>query len=91
MATWTFPGGRDQVLAVIVAPRHEHAGLGHDLSGVARVVTEPVGGAVSTAFGVDAYPEFWLLHERVVLAAGAKPEALPGIVAQPETAAPQRT
>jgi hypothetical protein len=76
-----FPGGRGQVLVVIVVPRREHPGLGHDLAGVARVVTEPAGGAVSTAFGVHAYPGFFLLHDRVVLAVGAKPEALPGVAA----------
>lgn len=76
-----FDGGRAQVLAVIVAPRREHPELGPDLADVAQVVIEPIGGPVSTAFGVDAYPEFLLLNDRVVLAVGAKLEALPGIVA----------
>jgi hypothetical protein len=52
----TRPGGRDQVMAVVVGDADEAAPAAADLSPVARVVVEAAGGPLNTAFKVRAYP-----------------------------------
>lgn len=72
----TFPGRRDQVLAVIVGGSGDPALLARQLGDVARVIVEPQGGPVSTAFGVDAFPAACVLHGDVVIAAEFDIESL---------------
>lgn len=62
------PGGRDEVLAVIVASQSEAASLLGQLSPVARVVVEQVEGAVQRAFGVKGFPAFVLIDDGQVVA-----------------------
>jgi hypothetical protein len=50
------PGGRDQVLAVVVGDAEEAADMVADLSDVALVVVERHGGPLTSAFQVTAYP-----------------------------------
>lgn len=80
-----FPGGRDQVLAVVAASTEGSPGFVDELGEVARVVVEPFGGRVSAAFGIDAFPGFCLLAGNVVLAAEFKIELL----RLPDPAAPR--
>lgn len=65
-----FPGGRDQVLAVIVVKSDEEkiAGYRAELAPTARVIVERKNGAVTTALDVVGYPAYGLLdqHGRVV-------------------------
>lgn len=75
------PGGRQQVLAVIVDGGAEDGGaapfLDH-LPAVAMVVREPTGGALATAFGISGYPAFALVDAGgVVRASGIHPARLP--------------
>jgi hypothetical protein len=68
-----FPGARGQVLAVVVAAEHENATpQATRLDQVARVVVERPGGAMSAAFGVDAYPFVCLLDGHVIVAVDAE-------------------
>jgi thiol-disulfide isomerase/thioredoxin len=69
----TFPGGRGQVLAVLVGADTSEMDR---LRGVARVTIEPFGGPVATAFGVTAFPAFCLLEGPVVRQADFKIERL---------------
>lgn len=50
------PGGPARVLAVVVGDAADSAAFVAELSLVATVVVEDVGGAVGTAFGVRAFP-----------------------------------
>ncbi|WP_238153621.1 TlpA disulfide reductase family protein [Streptomyces xinghaiensis] len=52
----TLPGGRDRVLAVVVAEPHEGTEFLSALAPVAQVVRESPDGPVGTAFKVRAYP-----------------------------------
>ncbi|MEO3748742.1 hypothetical protein [Plantactinospora sp. B5E13] len=80
----SFPGGRERVLAVVVTGKGGPDDLVRRLSPVARVTIEPVGGPVSTAFGVDGFPVFSVLQDHVVIAAQEKVAVLrrqhPGVV-----------
>jgi thiol-disulfide isomerase/thioredoxin len=59
----TTPGGRERVLAVVVAEPEEAADTVRLFEPVAKVVVEPRGGGVEKAFGVRAYPAVCLLGE----------------------------
>jgi thiol-disulfide isomerase/thioredoxin len=79
----TFAGGRDNVLAIIVGGSGDPAALARELDDVARVVVEPQGGPVSTAFAVDAFPAACLLRDGVITAADFDLESLtPAVEAQ---------
>ncbi|WP_327587455.1 hypothetical protein OHA25_10955 [Nonomuraea sp. NBC_00507] len=53
-----FPGGPQQVLAVIVDEKGESGPLRTELEPVARVVVEDMGGPVTSALQVQAFPVF---------------------------------
>lgn len=72
----TFPGGRDQVLAVISGGAGDPDALAGQLDDIARVIVEPPAGQVSTAFGIDAFPAVCLLKGNVVTAAEFDLESL---------------
>ncbi|MYU54692.1 MULTISPECIES: TlpA family protein disulfide reductase [Streptomyces] len=73
----SFPGGKDQVFAVVVGDSEHVAGKRDKLTPVARVVTEEYGGAVTAALGVKGYPAFALLNsDGAVTAAGTLVEDL---------------
>jgi thiol-disulfide isomerase/thioredoxin len=67
------PGGRQQIVAVIVADDGD-AGAAFDLAklgAVAQVVVEASGGAMSKAFQVQAYPALCLVaQDRTITASG---------------------
>jgi thiol-disulfide isomerase/thioredoxin len=65
----TFAGAQDQVLAVIVGGNGDPTTLTQELGDIARVIVEPSGGPVSTAFGIDAFPLACLLKGNVITAA----------------------
>lgn len=71
-----FPGGRDQVLAVVVGEQGAPTELPGQLAPQARVIVETFGAEAATAFGIRAFPAFCLLEGRVVVRTGLKPEAL---------------
>ena len=71
-----FPGGRDQVLAVVTAKRGDPAELVRRLERVARVVVEPARGPVATAFGMDAFPAVCLLENSTLIAVDFELSAL---------------
>jgi len=82
----THPGGRERVLAVVVARNREEAEeYVTELAGVARIVVEVAGEPrqVLTAFGVRAFPAAYLLDAggRVV-ASGAGNMALAALPRQ---------
>ncbi|MFI7703056.1 TlpA family protein disulfide reductase [Nonomuraea sp. NPDC049480] len=56
-----FPGGPEQVLAVIVDQKGESGPLRAELEPVARVVVEEMGGPVTSALQVQAFPVFALV------------------------------
>jgi hypothetical protein len=60
----TFPGGRDQVIAVVVGPEHEAETYRERLEPVARVVIEPpMTGEIGTALALNAFPAFGVLDQ----------------------------
>jgi hypothetical protein len=67
------PGGRNQVLAVVVGDADEAADMVADLRGVALVVVERHGGALTSAFQVTASPVLLMAepndHGRLVILA----------------------
>lgn len=70
-AAAAHPGGRDRVLAVVIAADEDTAEQVGVLSPRARVVVAPPGAEIEKAFGVTGYPAFALLGEgRVVTASG---------------------
>lgn len=85
------PGGRQQVLAVVVDGSAQDGGAADDggavpfldrLPAVATVVREPVGGPLATAFGISGYPVFALVDAGgVVRASSIHPARLPHPVA----------
>lgn len=76
------PGGREQVLAVVVGTSEEAAPLIAQLSPVAQVVIELPDGPLGTAFQVHGYPSYYLLDgSGTVLGAAYRPGQLP--VTQP--------
>ncbi|TDD74799.1 hypothetical protein E1293_29160 [Actinomadura darangshiensis] len=57
-----FPGGRDQVIAVVVGAESEAGAYRERLEPVARVVIEqPVTGEIGTALALNAFPGFGVL------------------------------
>lgn len=62
------PGGRDEVLAVVVATPARAADLLGQLRPVARVVVEREEGTVQKAFGVNGFPAFVLIADGNVVA-----------------------
>lgn len=62
------PGGRDEVLAVIVASQAQAGDLLGRLSPVSRVVVESEQGEVQQAFGVKGFPAFLLIDDGSVIA-----------------------
>jgi AhpC/TSA family protein len=75
------PGGRSQVLAVVVGAETESASYVERLEGAARVVREPVGGPVSTALAVRGFPAFALVDGDLVSVSGFAVGELPAAVA----------
>lgn len=57
----TIPGGREQVLAVVVGGGHDPTPYTDTLRRVARLVAEEPGGPVATAFSVEGFPSFYLV------------------------------
>jgi hypothetical protein len=72
-----FSGGREQVLAVVVAGPEEGAETTAQLNPVARVVLEPPDGPVAKAFGTTGFPAFGLVDGRQVIASGFELDELP--------------
>jgi thiol-disulfide isomerase/thioredoxin len=70
-AAAAHPGGRDRVLAVVIAAGEDAAEQVGALSPIARVVVAPPDAEIEKAFEVKGYPAFALLGEgRVVTASG---------------------
>jgi hypothetical protein len=71
----TFPGGREQVIAVVVGPENEAETYRGQLEPVARVVVEaPMTGAIGTALALDSFPAFCILDPSgTVVASGLEP------------------
>lgn len=60
----TFPGGRDQVIAVVAGSEEEAATYRERLEPVARVVVEPPGtGEIGQALALNSFPAFGVLDE----------------------------
>ncbi|GAB2947317.1 TlpA family protein [Micromonospora polyrhachis] len=77
----TAPGGRSQVLAVVVGTPADAVEAVTALTPVAQVVVEPDGGAVSRAFAINGFPALCLVDERgTVLASGSTLDELPSTV-----------
>lgn len=74
-----MPGGRDDVIAVLLGTPEELESLREELAGVAQLVIEPdVDGAMSAAFGLRGYPAFCLMGEDGVLTVtGFRVDVLP--------------
>lgn len=62
-----MPGGRGRTLAVVVGQTDAAEEFAATFAENARVVIEPVGGTVSTAFKVDGFPAVCLLDEHGVI------------------------
>jgi thiol-disulfide isomerase/thioredoxin len=67
-----FPGGRDQVIAVVVGPEDEAEPYCEQLEPVARVVIEPpMTGEVGKALALNSFPAFGVLdHSGTVVSSG---------------------
>ncbi|SCF01451.1 redoxin domain-containing protein [Micromonospora chokoriensis] len=74
-----MPGGRENVVAVVLGSPEEVAGLVAQLEQVAQIVLEAnVDGAMSSAFDLRGYPAFCLMGQDAVLAAtGYRVDMLP--------------
>lgn len=72
-----FPGGRRRVLVVIAGGPGDPAPLADRMALVARVILEPGGGPVSTAFGVKAFPAACVVDDATVVAADFDLASLP--------------
>ncbi|WP_169950556.1 hypothetical protein [Microbispora sp. H11081] len=73
----TFPGGRGNVLAVLVGTEDEVAGQRRTLEPVALVVIEDYGTGLTEALRVKGFPSFAVVAaDGRVLASGATPEDL---------------
>jgi hypothetical protein len=66
-----MPGGRDNVLAVVVGRGEEPQAYAQRFRSVARVVVEPASGPVSSAFEPGGFPAFGLLGPDGRIAANA--------------------
>ncbi|HEU5471039.1 MAG TPA: TlpA disulfide reductase family protein [Actinophytocola sp.] len=64
------PGGPSQVLAVVELGDGDRAAMVDRLRGVARVVLDEPGGAVTKAFAAEAFPSFCVLDERTITSSG---------------------
>ncbi|GLZ16300.1 TlpA family protein [Actinomadura sp. NBRC 104425] len=74
------PGGRDQVLAVVLGTSAGVGELCERLAPVARVLTESEeGGPLVRAFGVGALPAYGVLRDDVMVASYALPERIPDL------------
>ncbi|MEU6041538.1 hypothetical protein ABZ801_39730 [Actinomadura sp. NPDC047616] len=74
------PGGRDQVLAVVLGASAGVGELCERLAPVARVLTErEEGGPLVRAFGVGALPAYGVLRDDVMVASYALPERIPDL------------
>jgi thiol-disulfide isomerase/thioredoxin len=74
----SVPGGRDNVLAVVMGSREGSREVCDRLAPVARIVTEEEeGGPLVRAFGVGGLPAFALLSGSTVVASHSLPERLP--------------
>nr|BFE31036.1 hypothetical protein GCM10010200_032870 [Actinomadura rugatobispora] len=82
----TFPGGRRQVIAVVVGPEDAAATYRARLEQVARVVIEPpLTGEIGTALGLESFPAFAVLDESgTVVSSGLEPDRSTG-AASPAT------
>ena len=65
-----FPGGRDQVLAIVAGGKGDPKALAAEFADVAHVIVERPAGPVGTAFGVTSYPMACLLKANTVAKAG---------------------
>lgn len=74
------PGGRDDVLAVVVGDESTVDELRDRLAPVARVVVEHQSGPVARAFGVDGFPAFALLDDDRVVASHFALDRIPDAV-----------
>jgi hypothetical protein len=73
-----FPGGREQVLAVVAAQdRNAAAAYVDELARVATVVHETPGGPLLTALGVSGFPAFAVADGEVVRSSALDPAKLP--------------
>lgn len=71
------PGGRDQVLAVVVGEADEAGAQVAALTPVARVVIESMEGSITKALKVRGFPAFGILDEEgTMVTAGTNPDWL---------------
>jgi hypothetical protein len=77
----TLPGGRSQVLTVVVGTEAESASYVERLEASARVVREPMDGPMSTALAVRGFPAFAVVDGDVVRANGFTVDELPAAIA----------
>lgn len=77
-----MPGGRDDVVAVVLGSPEEVAGLVSQLQGVAQIVVEAnVDGEMSSAFDLRGYPAFCLMgQDGVIAVTGFRVDVLPEAV-----------
>jgi thiol-disulfide isomerase/thioredoxin len=74
----TVPGGRDRVVAVVLAKPGSGGELAAELRDVAQVITGPDASATQQALAVLALPTVYLIDERAtVLASGSRCPQLP--------------
>ncbi|MEW9529357.1 hypothetical protein [Microbispora sp. NPDC049125] len=72
----SFPGGRDNVLAVLVGTQEEVAAQRRALEPVALVIVEEFGTGLTKALQVEAFPSFAVVDGRKVVASGTALEDL---------------
>jgi hypothetical protein len=76
-AARAMPGGRDQVLALVIALDHEDTeSLTAKLLPVARVIIERPRGAVAAAMGIGVYPTYNLIDPAGAVAFSGHAEGL---------------
>ncbi|GAA0910188.1 TlpA family protein disulfide reductase [Virgisporangium aurantiacum] len=77
----TFPGGRDNVLVVVVTERADEARdtFVAQATAVANVVVEPHDGPVGTALRVRGYPALAVVDDGSVVSSGSELDALPAL------------
>jgi thiol-disulfide isomerase/thioredoxin len=68
-----FPGGRRQVLAIVVAKKGDPGEVAARLERIARVIVEPGRGPASRAFGVDAFPSVCQTENGRIVATNFEP------------------
>ncbi|MGK5552103.1 TlpA family protein disulfide reductase [Actinomadura kijaniata] len=72
--------GRDRVLGVVVGDAAAAEDMVAALEPVARVAVEPVGAAISAAFGVSAYPSYVVVEDGRVTGTAVSVTLLPDVV-----------